>query len=292
SASSNRLTSSAAACDSADRRDHSDDSVTPSGSCSSSSFEPCRSWTSSARADAAASARATASALRSTSISRLIPVMPTPYVFCIRSSRSGGDLTHGRTVAQNPPPQSEFSSRAGAAPWNGTAPGRLLSAHTEWRTLEMLTRGEAMQLGMIGLGRMGANIVRRLMRDGHECVAYDVNQDAVKALSEEGATGASDLKDFAAKLQTPRVVWLMVPASLTGKVAEQVAEVLEPGDIIIDGGNSNYRDDVRRAKTMREKGIEYVDAGSSGGVFGLDRGYCLMVGGSDAAVRHIEPLLK
>jgi 6-phosphogluconate dehydrogenase len=149
-----------------------------------------------------------------------------------------------------------------------------------------------MQLGMIGLGRMGANIVRRLMRDGHECVAYDVNQDAVKALSEEGATGASDLKDFAAKLQAPRVVWLMVPASLTGKVAEQVAEVLEPGDIIIDGGNSNYRDDVRRAKVMKEKGIEYVDAGTSGGVFGLERGYCLMVGGSDEAFRHIEPLLK
>ena len=104
-----------------------------------------------------------------------------------------------------------------------------------------------MQLGMIGLGRMGANIVRRLMKDGHECVAYDVNQDAVAALAAEGATGASDLKDFAAKLQTPRVVWRMVPASLTGKVVDQIAEVLEPGDILIDGGNSNYRDDVRRA---------------------------------------------
>ena len=149
-----------------------------------------------------------------------------------------------------------------------------------------------MQLGMIGLGRMGANIVRRLMKDGHECVAYDVNQEAVAALAAEGATGASDLKDFAAKLQTPRVVWMMVPASLTGKVVDQIAEVLEPGDILIDGGNSNYRDDVRRAKALREKGIEYVDAGTSGGVFGLERGYCLMVGGSDAAVNHIEPLLK
>ncbi|SJN21693.1 6-phosphogluconate dehydrogenase, decarboxylating [Microbacterium esteraromaticum] len=149
-----------------------------------------------------------------------------------------------------------------------------------------------MQLGMIGLGRMGANIVRRLMRDGHECVAYDVNQETVKALAEEGATGASDLKDFAAKLQKPRVVWLMVPAGITGKVADEVAEVLESGDIIIDGGNSNYRDDVRRAAALRERGIDYVDAGTSGGVFGLERGYCLMVGGSDAAVQHIEPLLR
>ncbi|MFC4138469.1 MULTISPECIES: phosphogluconate dehydrogenase (NAD(+)-dependent, decarboxylating) [unclassified Microbacterium] len=149
-----------------------------------------------------------------------------------------------------------------------------------------------MQLGMIGLGRMGANIVRRLMRDGHDCVVYDVSPDAVSALAAEGATGASDLADFAAKLQTPRVVWLMVPASLTGKVVDDVAAVLEPGDIIIDGGNSNYRDDVRRAKALRERGIEYVDAGTSGGVFGLERGYCLMVGGTDVAVNHIEPLLK
>ncbi|MGB3730544.1 phosphogluconate dehydrogenase (NAD(+)-dependent, decarboxylating) [Microbacterium sp.] len=149
-----------------------------------------------------------------------------------------------------------------------------------------------MQLGMIGLGRMGANIVRRLMRDGHECVGYDVNQESVAAIEAEGATGASDLADFAAKLQTPRVVWMMVPASLTGKVVDQLTEVLEPGDIIIDGGNSNYRDDVRRAKALREKGLEYVDAGTSGGVFGLERGYCLMVGGSDAAVSHIEPILK
>lgn len=149
-----------------------------------------------------------------------------------------------------------------------------------------------MQLGMIGLGRMGANIVRRLMRDGHDCVGYDVNQDSVAAIVAEGATGASDLADFASKLQTPRVVWMMVPASLTGTVVDDLVEVLEPGDIIIDGGNSNYRDDVRRAKALREKGLEYVDAGTSGGVFGLDRGYCLMVGGSDAAVAHIEPLLK
>ncbi|WP_193597546.1 phosphogluconate dehydrogenase (NAD(+)-dependent, decarboxylating) [Microbacterium sp. YJN-G] len=149
-----------------------------------------------------------------------------------------------------------------------------------------------MQLAMIGLGRMGANIVRRLMRDGHECVAYDVNADAVAALAEEGAVGADSVADLASKLQTPRVVWLMVPASLTGQVVDEVSAVLEPGDIIIDGGNSNYRDDVRRAAALRERGIEYVDAGTSGGVFGLERGYCLMVGGTDAAVQHIEPILK
>ncbi|WP_353114424.1 phosphogluconate dehydrogenase (NAD(+)-dependent, decarboxylating) [Microbacterium sp.] len=148
-----------------------------------------------------------------------------------------------------------------------------------------------MQLAMVGLGRMGANIVRRLMRGGHECVVYDVNADAVSALAAEGATGVSDLPALAAAMQTPRVVWLMVPASLTGRVVDDVAAVLEPGDIIIDGGNSNYRDDVRRAAALRERGIEFVDAGTSGGVFGLERGYCLMVGGSDVAVSHIQPLL-
>lgn len=149
-----------------------------------------------------------------------------------------------------------------------------------------------MQLAMIGLGRMGANIVRRLMRDGHECVVYDVNQDAVAALVAEGATGADSMADLATKLQPTRVVWMMVPASLTGKVADEVAAVLEKGDILIDGGNSNYRDDVRRAAALREKGIEYVDVGTSGGVFGLERGYCLMVGGSERAYAHIEPILK
>ncbi|MGO2049962.1 MAG: NADP-dependent phosphogluconate dehydrogenase, partial [Microbacterium sp.] len=149
-----------------------------------------------------------------------------------------------------------------------------------------------MQLAMIGLGRMGANIVRRLMKDGHDCVVYDVNADAVAALVAEGATGAESMADLAAKLSPTRVVWMMVPASLTGSVADEAAAVLEAGDILIDGGNSNYRDDVRRAKAMREKGIEYVDIGTSGGVFGLERGYCLMAGGSDTAVNHIEPILK
>ena len=139
---------------------------------------------------------------------------------------------------------------------------------------------------------MGANIVRRLMRDGHDCVVFDVNQDAVASLVAEGATGATSIADLASKLHKPRAVWLMIPAGLTGTVVDEVAEVLEPGDIIIDGGNSNYRDDVRRAKKLDESGIHYVDVGTSGGVFGLERGYCLMVGGHDEAVSHLEPVLR
>tara|TARA_B100001971_G_C18235756_1_gene567070 strand:+ start:420 stop:1448 length:1029 start_codon:yes stop_codon:yes gene_type:complete len=139
---------------------------------------------------------------------------------------------------------------------------------------------------------MGANIVRRLMNDGHECVVYDVNADAVTALAGEGATGAESFADMASKLEAPRAIWLMIPAGLTGDVVDQVAEVLEPGDIIIDGGNSNYRDDVRRAAKLKPKGIHYVDAGTSGGVFGLERGYCLMVGGPNEAFDRIEPILK
>ncbi|KTR88126.1 6-phosphogluconate dehydrogenase [Microbacterium testaceum] len=149
-----------------------------------------------------------------------------------------------------------------------------------------------MQLAMVGLGRMGANIVRRLMKDGHDCVVFDVNQDAVAALVAEGALGATSIADLASKLATPRAAWLMIPAGLTGSVVDQVAEVFEPGDIIIDGGNSNYRDDVRRAAKLNESGIHYVDVGTSGGVFGLERGYCLMVGGHDEAVAHLEPVLR
>ena len=147
------------------------------------------------------------------------------------------------------------------------------------------------QLGMVGLGRMGANIVRRLMRDGHECVVYDVNADAVKALESEGATGAASLEELAEKLAAPRAVWAMVPAGdITEKTVRDIAAVLAEGDIIIDGGNSYYRDDIRRAAEVEKRGIRYVDCGTSGGVFGLDRGYCLMIGGPDEAVAHLDPI--
>src|SRR5215217_4308425 len=148
-----------------------------------------------------------------------------------------------------------------------------------------------MELGMVGLGRMGANMARRLMRDGHRIVAYDVNPDAVSTLAGEGAEGASSLEEMAAKLPAPRSVWIMVPAGeITEKTVEDVAAVLESGDAIIDGGNSYYRDDIRRAAKVGEQGIDYVDCGTSGGVFGLDRGYCLMIGGPDRAVGRLGPI--
>ena len=149
-----------------------------------------------------------------------------------------------------------------------------------------------MQLGMIGLGRMGANLVRRLMRDGHECVAWDVNAAAVADLAKEGATGADSLADFVAKLSTPRAVWIMVPAAFVDETLEQLEAVLEPGDIVIDGGNSYYRDDIDRAARLQPKGIHYVDCGTSGGVFGLERGFCLMIGGEDDVVAHLDPIFK
>jgi 6-phosphogluconate dehydrogenase len=146
-----------------------------------------------------------------------------------------------------------------------------------------------MDLGMVGLGRMGANMARRLMRDGHRIVAFDVNPDAVAALEKEGADGATSLEDLASKLEGPRSVWVMVPAGeITEKTVDGVAAVLEKGDAIIDGGNSYYRDDIRRAEKVGEKGIDYVDCGTSGGVFGLDRGYCLMIGGPDEAVERLD----
>src|SRR5215217_8949930 len=144
---------------------------------------------------------------------------------------------------------------------------------------------------MVGLGRMGANLVRRLMRDGQDCVVYDVNPDPIKALAGEGATGAASLQELAESLDAPRAVWVMVPAGeITETTVHEVADVLSEGDAIIDGGNSYYRDDIRRSQELADRGIDYIDCGTSGGVFGLDRGYCLMIGGPEEAVRRLDPI--
>jgi 6-phosphogluconate dehydrogenase len=147
------------------------------------------------------------------------------------------------------------------------------------------------QLGMVGLGRMGAGIVRRLLRDGHRCVGYDVSPDAVAALVADGAAGAASLEELAAQLEPPRAVWVMVPAgAITDSTIAALGEVLEPGDAIIDGGNSHYRDDIRRAAALAEQGLHHVDVGTSGGVWGLDRGFCLMIGGEPEVVGRLEPI--
>jgi 6-phosphogluconate dehydrogenase len=144
---------------------------------------------------------------------------------------------------------------------------------------------------MVGLGRMGAGIVRRLMRDGHHCVGYDRNADAVKTLEGEGTTGANSLQEFADKLEKPRTAWIMVPAGdITSQTIHALAEVFEAGDVIIDGGNTHYHDDIRHAKELAEKGIHHVDVGTSGGVFGLERGFCLMIGGEDDVVERLYPI--
>ena len=150
-----------------------------------------------------------------------------------------------------------------------------------------------MEIGIVGLGRMGANIARRLMQDGHSCVVYDVNPDAATALGEEGAVAATDLADLAAKLSAPRTVWVMVPAGeITRNTISAVASELESGDAVIDGGNTYYRDDIRIAADLSESGIDHLDCGTSGGVFGLERGYCLMIGGPEAAYRRNEPIFE
>ena len=147
-----------------------------------------------------------------------------------------------------------------------------------------------MQLGMIGLGRMGANLVRRLERAGHQCVVFDRNQAAVTQLEGEGATGAGSLEELVAKLEAPRAAWVMVPAGIAGTVVEALAGLLAPGDVVIDGGNSYYRDDIARAEALAARGVHYLDVGTSGGVFGLERGYCLMIGGPAEVVARLEPL--
>jgi 6-phosphogluconate dehydrogenase len=149
-----------------------------------------------------------------------------------------------------------------------------------------------MQLGMIGLGRMGANMVRRLMRGGHACVAYDRSADAVAALAKEGATGAGTLAEFVSRLEAPRAVWLMVPAAFVDATIAELEPLLARGDTIIDGGNSHYHDDIARAKRLGAKGLHYLDVGTSGGVWGLERGYCQMIGGERDAVKRLEPIFE
>jgi len=149
-----------------------------------------------------------------------------------------------------------------------------------------------MQLGMVGLGRMGANMVRRMMGAGIECVGYNRSADAVRELEAEGMTGAYDLDELLAKLPTPRAIWLMVPAAVVDSVIDELAEKLEPGDILIDGGNSYYKDDIARAKRLNPSGILYLDVGTSGGVWGLERGYCLMIGGEQGAVQRLQPVFE
>src|ERR1700728_1955757 len=147
-----------------------------------------------------------------------------------------------------------------------------------------------MELGMIGLGRMGMNMVRRLMRAGHQCVVYDVHSETVQSLAKVGAVGANSLEDFVKKLKPPRSAWMMVPAGVVDATLKGLTPLLESGDVVIDGGNSYYHDDIRRAAELKPKGIHYVVAGTSGGVWGADRGYCLMSGGEDAVVEHLDPI--
>jgi 6-phosphogluconate dehydrogenase len=149
-----------------------------------------------------------------------------------------------------------------------------------------------MELGMIGLGRMGANMVRRLLRHGHRCVVYDRSADAVQSLVKEGAVGSSSLKDLASQMQTPRAIWLMIPAALVDSTLHDLSSIIDVDDILIDGGNSYYIDDIRRANELKAQGIHYVDVGTSGGVWGLERGYCQMIGGETDVVAHLDPIFK
>jgi 6-phosphogluconate dehydrogenase len=149
-----------------------------------------------------------------------------------------------------------------------------------------------MQLGMIGLGRMGSNMVQRLLKAGHECIVHDTSAPAMNDLVSKGAKSAVELGEFVNKLSKPRAIWLMVPAAVVDSVLDSVTSLLERGDIVIDGGNSHYQDDIRRAQRLKPQGINYVDCGTSGGVWGLERGYCLMIGGDEAVVRHLDPIFK
>ncbi len=149
-----------------------------------------------------------------------------------------------------------------------------------------------MKIGMVGLGRMGANMVRRIIKQGHECVVYDTNPKAVEEMAAEGAIGSSSLGDLVSKLEAPRNVWIMVPAAITDRVVEEISGHLASGDTVIDGGNSFYRDDRRRAESLKPKGLHYLDVGTSGGVWGLERGYCMMIGGEKEAVERMDPIFR
>jgi 6-phosphogluconate dehydrogenase len=150
-----------------------------------------------------------------------------------------------------------------------------------------------MQLGIIGLGRMGGNIARRLMANGHSCVVYDTRKSAIEELAKDGASGANDLSNFTAQLQNPRAIWIMLPAGeITENTITEISPLLQPGDILIDGGNSWYRDDIRRARMLQAKGIHFIDVGTSGGVWGLQRGYCMMIGGDHGPVQHLDPIFS
>ena len=155
-----------------------------------------------------------------------------------------------------------------------------------------MTTTKPMQLGMVGLGRMGSNIVRRVVKDGHSCVVYDVNEAAVTSLAGERVTGSSSLEDLVSKLETPRAIWLMLPAAITHETLEALVAFLDPDDVVIDGGNSYYQDDVDRARELKERGVHFVDCGTSGGVWGLERGYSLMIGGEDQVIRRLDPLFQ
>ena len=149
-----------------------------------------------------------------------------------------------------------------------------------------------MQIGMIGLGRMGANMVRRLIGGGHECVVFDRNQESVEKLAGKGVIGSASLEDFTAKLKPPRAIWLMVPAAVVDETLRELTRSMQKDDVIVDGGNSYYIDDIRRARELKPSGIQYLDVGTSGGVMGLERGYCLMIGGESEPFRRIEPIFK
>ena len=155
-----------------------------------------------------------------------------------------------------------------------------------------MSTADPQQIGMVGLGRMGANLVRRLLRDGHRCVVYDVNEELITELEAEGAQGARTLEEFVAALDRPRIAWLMLPAGITEATLLKIADLCDEGDVLIDGGNSYYRDDIARAATLTSRGLHYIDCGTSGGIFGLERGYCLMIGGETDIVRRLEPIWR